>query len=195
MNTLKPISKADLAFNPFTMVGDEWLLITAQKPDGSVNTMTASWGAFGNIWGKDAAFFFIRPSRYTKGFVDAAERLSLCTLPETYRRELNYLGTASGRDEDKIAKAGLHLLYEDVVPYFEEANRVFICRKMYAKPFEAEAFIDSSLRDTVYPERDYHTLYAAEVEKVLTYSAAYTRSRISGCIFEKTSPKFSVCWA
>jgi flavin reductase (DIM6/NTAB) family NADH-FMN oxidoreductase RutF len=170
MNTFKKTNIRDLSFNPFTMVGNEWLLITAEKADGRVNTMTASWGAFGNIWGKDAAFFFIRPTRYTKEFVDGSARLSLCTLPvEKYRSTLNYLGSASGRDEDKIAKAGLTVLHENGVPYFAEANRVFICRKMYALPFDGEAFIDKKLRDACYPDKDYHTLYAAEVEEVLLH--------------------------
>ena len=30
----------------FTMIGKEWMLITAEK-DGKVNTMTASWGGMG----------------------------------------------------------------------------------------------------------------------------------------------------
>jgi flavin reductase (DIM6/NTAB) family NADH-FMN oxidoreductase RutF len=99
--------------------------------------------------------------------VDAAQRLSICTLPESMRDKLNYLGTVSGRDEDKIKKAGLTVLHENGVPYFAEATRVFICRKMYAKPFDGAAFVDTALRDAVYPEKDYHTLYTAEVEKIL----------------------------
>jgi flavin reductase (DIM6/NTAB) family NADH-FMN oxidoreductase RutF len=167
MNTLKPVKIADFSCNPFTMVGQEWLLVTAEKPDGSVNTMTASWGLFGNLWGKDAALFFIRPSRYTKEFVDSAERLSLCTLPAPLHDKLNYLGSVSGRDEDKIKKAGLTIMHEKGVPYFAEANRVFICRKMYAKPFDPDAFLDTALRNRCYPLKDYHTLYATEVEEIL----------------------------
>ena len=32
--------------NPFAMIGDEWMLVTAEK-EGAVNTMTASWGGVG----------------------------------------------------------------------------------------------------------------------------------------------------
>ena len=37
--------------NPFTLIGKQWMLITAEK-DGKVNTMTASWGGLGEIWGR-----------------------------------------------------------------------------------------------------------------------------------------------
>jgi len=36
----------------------------------SLNTITASWGGFGVLWGKNVAFIFIRPQRYTKEFVE-----------------------------------------------------------------------------------------------------------------------------
>ena len=34
--------------NPFTLIGKQWMLITAEK-EGKVNTMTASWGGLGEI--------------------------------------------------------------------------------------------------------------------------------------------------
>ena len=52
------------------------MLITA-KNQSRVNTMTASWGGVGILWGKPVAFVFIRQSRYTKEFVDASATFSL----------------------------------------------------------------------------------------------------------------------
>lgn len=86
------------------MIGKEWLLITAEK-DGKANTMTASWGGVGVLWGKNVATLYIRPQRYTKEFVDASDTLSLSVLDESFRKTLNYLGTVSGRDENKIEKS------------------------------------------------------------------------------------------
>ena len=65
--------------NAFQMIGKDWLLLTAKK-DGKVNTMTASWGGVGVMWGKQVAFLFIRPQRYTKEFVDAAAEMSILSL-------------------------------------------------------------------------------------------------------------------
>ncbi len=75
------------------------MLITAEKSSGEVNTMTASWGGLGVLWRKNVAFIFIRPQCFTKGFIVEAERFSLTFFNESYRKQLGYLGTASGRDE------------------------------------------------------------------------------------------------
>ena len=39
----------------------------------STNTMTASWGGVGVLWGKNVVTTYIRPQRYTKEFVDAQD--------------------------------------------------------------------------------------------------------------------------
>jgi flavin reductase (DIM6/NTAB) family NADH-FMN oxidoreductase RutF len=161
--SVKPV---DFSCKPFSLISSDWLLITAEK-EGRVNTMTASWGGLGHIWGKHSAFFFIRPQRFTKGFVDAQDKVSLSVLPGSFRDALNYLGTASGRDEDKIAKSGLTVLRQNGTPYFKEAETVFICRKMYAQPFEENCFTDKKALEENYPERDLHTLYIAEIEEIL----------------------------
>ena len=114
---MKVIKPEELNKNVFSMIGKEWLLVTAEK-EGKVNTMTASWGGLGVMWGKDVAFIVLRPQRYTKEFVDAGETFSLSVLGGERRKTLNYLGTVSGRDEDKVAKSGLTVEREDGTPYF-----------------------------------------------------------------------------
>ena len=66
---MKEILPEQLNENPFKMIGQDWMLITAQKKDRT-NMMTASWGGLGVLWGKNAATVYIRKSRFTKGFVD-----------------------------------------------------------------------------------------------------------------------------
>lgn len=56
---------------------------------------------------------------------------------------------------------------EDGTPYFGEADTVLICRKLYAQPYDPSCFIDKSCDERWYPDKDYHTLYIAEIEKVL----------------------------
>ena len=92
--------------SPFHLIGKVWQLIAAEK-DGKVNAMTASWGGLGVMWGKNAAYIVIRPQRYTKEFVDTAETFSLSFFGDCYRDMLTYMGTVSGRNEDKIAETGL----------------------------------------------------------------------------------------
>lgn len=166
MNQFREIQPQQLQRNPFYMIGKEWMLVTAEQ-GGKANTMTASWGGVGVMWGKDVAYVVIRPQRYTKEFVDAADTFSLSILGESYRKVLNYLGTVSGRDEDKIFKSGLTLSHKDSVPYFEEADCVLLCRKLYAQPMRAECFLDQAQIDKWFAARDFHTLYIAEITKVM----------------------------
>lgn len=48
---LKEVKIEDLTFNPFTKIGKEWMLITAGNEEKH-NTMTASWGGVGIMWGR-----------------------------------------------------------------------------------------------------------------------------------------------
>lgn len=156
----------ELNINPSVLFSKDWTLITAEK-EGVVNTMAASWGTLGYGWGKNIVMVYIRPQRYTKEFVDANDRFSITVLPEEYRDKVTYLGTVSGRDEDKIQKAGLNITYESKVPYFEESKLVFICKKIYTPTVRPEDFLDANVPANTYPINDYHTLYFAEIEKVL----------------------------
>lgn len=163
MKTIKP---EELQNNPFQLIGKEWMLITAKKND-QINTMTASWGGVGILWNKNVAFIFIRPSRYTKEFVDNADTLSLSFFGNDYRKELGYLGRVSGRDENKIENANLHIAYQDDTPFFKECSMTFLCRKLYNQEFGEQFLLDSSIDSICYPEKDYHTMYIVEIEKIL----------------------------
>ena len=109
----------------------------------------------------------IRDRRYTKQFVDENDCFSLCFFGGEQMEALRYLGTVSGRDEDKIAKSGLTLTHIDSVPCFEEASLVLLCRKLYVQTLEPEQFTDRTVADSCYPNHDFHDLYIAEIQKAL----------------------------
>jgi len=163
---MKEIKIDEFKENPFTMIGKDWMLITAEK-DGKTNTMTASWGGVGVIWGKNAATVYIRNSRYTKEFVDNGDHFSLCIMPEKYRNELAYCGKISGRDEDKIAKCGFTVEHDSETPYLKEARMVLVCKKLFAQEMKPESFTESGLVDQFYGDKNWHVMYIAEIEKIL----------------------------
>lgn len=166
MSKFKEIKPEQLEQNPFKLIGKDWMLITAEK-DGKVNTMTAAWGGFGVMWGKNVAYIVIRPQRYTKEFVDHSATFSLTFFDHSFKPQLNYLGTVSGRDEAKIEKSNLTVSYSDNTPYFEEANIVVFCHKLYAQEYKPECFVTPELNEKWYPQPDHHTLYIAEITKIL----------------------------
>lgn len=166
MQNWKQIEPEALEQDAFTMIGKQWMLVTAEK-DGKVNTMTASWGGIGIMWNKKVAFVFIRPQRYTKEFIDDSTTLSLSFYDEEMRKTLSYLGTKSGRDEDKITNASLHVTHKDGVPFFEEAATVLLCRKLYAQNMDETCYIDTNLITQFYAEKDFHIMYIVEIQEVL----------------------------
>lgn len=154
----------DLQYNPFTLIGDDWMLISAGNEE-KINTMTASWGNMGILWNEPVITAYIRPQRYTKKFVDEQQCFSL-TFFDGYKKELGVLGRVSGKDTDKINDVHFHPIFLDGVPAFEEAKLVFIVEKIYEDTIKPENFIDSYYDQKNYPLKDYHTMYIAKIKKV-----------------------------
>lgn len=167
--SFKQINVEELNQNPFVAIGNEWMLIAADK-GGKTNAMTASWGGVGIMWGKPSAFVFIRQTRYTKEFVDAGERFTLNFFGGKFKKELGYFGRISGRDEDKIAKTGMTVSTLENVPVFNDATTVLVCRKMYTQKLDEASFIDRKVLEQNYEigsSDSMHSIYIAEIEKVL----------------------------
>ena len=163
---MQEININELSFNPFTLIGKKWCLISAVKEDGTVNTMTASWGGVGVMWNKNVATIYVRPQRYTKEFIDEAAYFTLSFFDEKYRSVLNYCGKNSGRDTDKVKECNLHVQIDESVT-FEEAELSLVCKKLYHAPILESGFIDQKLSDQNYPDRDFHEMYIGEIVKVI----------------------------
>lgn len=166
MAQLKEIKPEELKNNPFQMIGKDWMLVTAKDGD-RINTMTASWGGMGVMWHKNVAVTVLRPQRCTKKFVDASDRFSLSFYDESCRKDMTYVGRHSGNDDpDKIDKTNFTPAEIDGVPYFKEATMVLVCKKLYVQKMDPEGFIDMTLDTANYPNKDYHFMYVAEIEKM-----------------------------
>ena len=164
---LKEIDISSLSLKPFEKIGKEWMLITAGNEEKH-NTMTASWGGLGVLFGKNVSFIFVRPQRYTKEFVDSNDGYSLCFFDESYRKALNLCGTASGRDIDKDKECGFTVDFIEGVPYYKEAKLVIICKKVYQQTMEEKCFLNEKVLNNIYPEKDFHDIYVGEIVKILS---------------------------
>lgn len=165
-HSVKKVRPEDFTRNPFDLIGKQWLLLAAEK-DGKTNAMTCSWGGLGVLWRKNVAFIFVRKSRYTKEFMDAAEMFSLSFFDDPGHKMLSYFGKVSGRDEDKIAKAGLTMTEYEGAPCFEQAQITMVCRKLYAQDQNPELFSDKSILDSCYGDNDYHCMFVGEILEIL----------------------------
>ena len=164
----KSINPKELQGNIFELIGDKWFLITVKKHNGGnkTNTMTASWGGMGIMWGKPVTWCVVRPVRYTYEFIEDADYYTLSFFPEEYKKALGILGTKSGRDGDKITESGLTLLdvdgFDGKAAAFREAEIILTCKKLYYQDVNPDNFIDEDL-DINYPGKDYHRMYFGEV--------------------------------
>ncbi len=166
MHNFQKVTEDMMEINPFTKIGKDWMLVTAGNEE-KANTMTASWGGVGVMWGKDVAYVVIRQTRFTKEFIDKEGKFSLSFPSEKYRKEMKFLGTVSGRDEDKIKEAGIDINYHDGVPFIDQADMVFICKVMSNTFISKEDFIDKGIDEAWYKDGNYHTLYIAEITDIL----------------------------
>ena len=161
----KSVDPKTLDLNPFAAIGDQWMLVTAGTKE-KCNTMTASWGGLGVLWGAPAATCYIRPQRYTREFLEASDCFTLSFFGEEYRKALSLCGSKSGRDVDKVKECGFTPAFAACgAPYFEEADLVLVCRKRMVVPME-EARIPADVRERCY-DGDYHDMYWGEIVEAL----------------------------
>ena len=160
------IDPESLDQNVFSLIGDQWMLITAGTGE-QCNTMTASWGGLGVLWGKPVATVYIRPQRYTLEFVEREEKFTLAFFGEEYRKALALCGSKSGRDIDKVKECGFTVETADGAPYFAQADLVLVCRKAYWQDMDPTHFLDGEIDGKWYPEKDYHRIFIGEIVEVL----------------------------
>lgn len=164
--SLKEINVDDLQFNPFTAIGKEWFLVTAGDVK-DFNTMTASWGGVGVMWGKNVVTTVIRSNRHTYNYIDDGEYFTISFLPEQYKDILSFCGSHSGRDCNKVEKTGLKPLAVNKAVTFEQAKLVFVCKKLYAQQLSEDCFVDKEQLKWYSKTNPIHTAFVGEI--VATY--------------------------
>ena len=158
----KKMELSDLQCNPFDMIGKSWYLLTSGTPE-DYNTMTASWGAKGEIWGAPSFHCVVRTNRYTLQYLDRNELFSACFFDPGYKPALQFCGTHSGRDCDKAKQTGLRPVLLDGTTAFAQARRVLICRKRYTAMMQPEGFIEPETYERWYGTDPMHREFVGEV--------------------------------
>lgn len=162
----RKINISELSFNPFEKIGKQWMLLTGGNA-GNFNTMTASWGQLGVLWNKNVLTCYVRPNRYTYGFIDSGEYFTASFFGGEYRNVLSYCGSHSGRDCDKVKETGLAPIEVDGCMTFEQAEMVFVCRKLYAYDMQGENFTtDDGIPEKFFSTDPYHRAYISEITAV-----------------------------
>ena len=135
------------------------------KSGNALNTMTIGWASFGVVWSKPIMMVAVRLSRHTFGIIEAAKDFTVTVPVGDMHKELAFCGSKSGRDMDKIqarptwkqpTAARLHRRLS------KPAGRHYECKIIYKSAMDP-ARLDKGYDSTLYPKKDYHTLYFGEI--------------------------------
>ncbi|MBO5262063.1 MAG: flavin reductase [Clostridia bacterium] len=142
-------------------------LLTATNKSGEINTMTVSWGGTGILWGREVAFVFVRPERYTFGFCEDGEDMSLSFFGKEKKDALTFCGTKSGRDVDKFEACNLKYTRQNGVCVFDDAQITVVLKKLYSQNLKEECFVNDSCK-SFYQNGGYHKMYICEIKDVIS---------------------------
>lgn len=161
----KTVQPKEIKDNLIKCFADEWALITAGSSEG-YNMMTASWGFAGEMWGEDSIAVVVRPQRYTMEFIDKSDYFTVSFYGD--KKDIHKVcGGKSGRDCDKTKETGLTPVAGEKYVYFKEARMVLVVKKQFVQKLDEESFVDKTIIDRWYPEKDFHNMIIGKIEKVL----------------------------
>jgi flavin reductase (DIM6/NTAB) family NADH-FMN oxidoreductase RutF len=163
---MREVAITELSIDVVNLWMNQWLLLTAGTVD-NCNMMTVAWGSIGCMWSRPFAQIVVRPQRHTRKYIEQSDSFTLCAFPEKYRKDLEILGSLSGRNGNKLAKTGLTLKASRRVtaPSYNEAGLILECRKIYYQDMDPRGFVDKTIQDN-YATKDYHRIYFGEILSV-----------------------------
>ncbi|MEN6469686.1 MAG: flavin reductase family protein [Smithella sp.] len=134
------------------------------RADDAQNTMTIGWALMGVIWQKPMLMVAVRDSRYTFSIIEKAADFTVSIPAGDMSKEIAFCGTKSGRDTDKFKMCRLETADGKTVvsPIIKVAGIHFECKIVYKSAMNP-AFLDKKYDQSLYPQKDYHTLYYGEI--------------------------------
>ncbi len=166
MSKFVRINPQELTLQPFDCTKNGVLLLSGDEKDA--NALCTNNITFGQMWEKSVVSIALKPLRYTKEFVDLNETFSLNFFDPEFQAEVDFIGTVSGRDVNKMQKSNLKTSVYRGTPFFEEASTVLFCKKIYSQELKENSFIDTSLIAKNYLFKDFHTIYIGEIIRAIT---------------------------
>jgi flavin reductase (DIM6/NTAB) family NADH-FMN oxidoreductase RutF len=138
------------------------VFLTVQSGD-MVNTMTIGWATFGYIWRKPIMMIAVRSSRHTFGIIETAKDFTVSIPAVNMDKEIAFCGTKSGRDMNKFNACGLKAAASKnvVSPIIKVPGLHYECQIVFKAAMDPEHLAETYA--SLYPEKDYHTLYFGEI--------------------------------
>ena len=155
-------------------------ILVVTQAEECVNAMTIGWGTLGIEWSTKIFTIYIREGRFTRELLDrSGEFVVSVPYGEEHaakaKKAIGICGSRSGRDNDKIAQAGLTIVDADIVqpPALKELPLTLECRVIFQQ--EQPLNLIHSRFKKFYPQdvdgshcgsnRDPHVAYYGEILK------------------------------
>lgn len=113
------------------------ILLTSEAED-CINAMTIGWGTLGIEWGVPIFAAYVREGRFTTELLERTGEFTICVpYGDKYEKEVRKIigmcGSQSGRDLDKLARAGAHLVDAEMIrpPAIRELPLTIECRVVF----------------------------------------------------------------
>jgi flavin reductase (DIM6/NTAB) family NADH-FMN oxidoreductase RutF len=170
-HVFQPFPVDELEFNPFEKFSKDWAAVVVNDSKNQrANAMTVAWGMVGILWDKKVCALFIHESRYTKELLDNESTCSVNFLDmdaKGNRNALKFLGSASGRNEDKLKEIGFEIDKDGDTPYLDAGNFVILCRKLASYPVDPKGIFDDVISKQAKEKDEMHIMYVFEITKVM----------------------------
>ena len=129
-----------------------------------VNAMTIGWGLIGMLWGKPVFMVAVRPSRHTFKLIEETEEFTVNVPRKGMEDIMEYCGTVSGKDENKIEKKRLSVEEGKMVntPILPDCVVNYECKVIF-KTKISEDQVSEDAKERWYPEGNFHTIYFGEI--------------------------------
>jgi flavin reductase (DIM6/NTAB) family NADH-FMN oxidoreductase RutF len=172
------VSYTDYLKETFKMLGHGGLLLASVDARGNPNAMTIGWGTIGIIWSKPIFTVFVRPSRYTYDLIETMRDFTVNVPTPELADQVLYLGTVSGRDQNKLKEKGFTATPGNKVksPIIEECAINYECRVVHKNDIIPEMLLDE-IRDRAYRQGDFHRIYFGEILAV--YADADAKEKLA----------------
>lgn len=166
------IAPTDIKENVFKLVGQDFSVITAGT-DSSYNSMTASYGGWGQLLEKPVAWCILNASRYTLEFIKKEKTYTMSYFPDQFKEQVVAFGKKSGRSSDKMQETQFtSVKTPDGNLSYKEAKLIIECKLIEITEVnpadfyteEGKAFVEKGKNDG--NGKEYHKLTFGEITKV-----------------------------
>ena len=181
----KPIEPKMITESVFKLIGEDYAVLTAGTPS-KYNSMVASWGGWGILFNKPAAFSMLRANRYTLELMRREQKYTMSFFDTEFKDDITQFGLSSGRNSDeKMKKTKLTSVQTPSGnTVFKEAKLIVECKLIQVTTVSPDDFLVEENKkfvvDAFAEAGEYHKMVVGEITNVWIRQDKEQRGETSG---------------